>query len=113
MSHIPQHNHVSVFWDFENLAIPTGVRGFDAIRRLKESLQPLKVRSIIAVGNVARLTNDLRRELTEAGVSLLDCVSPKASAADMAIVVEMLKASFLSARRRFRKSHTLSVVGLV
>ncbi|KAH6570243.1 hypothetical protein BASA60_007847 [Batrachochytrium salamandrivorans] len=73
------------------MAVPNGIRGFDLIYKLKESVRPTKVRRILAVGNVSRIQESQRVDLQNAGVELHDCASPKPSASDMTIVVEMLK----------------------
>ncbi|KAI8923742.1 hypothetical protein BC831DRAFT_22954 [Entophlyctis helioformis] len=71
------------------------VRGFDAVSVLRQHLRKLPdalhVRDIVAVANVARLSEQLRCDLQDAGVSLLDCASPKPSAADISLVVELMK----------------------
>ncbi|KAJ3211850.1 hypothetical protein HDU67_004231 [Dinochytrium kinnereticum] len=108
-----------VFWDIENVPVPSGMRGEDCIRRLKtlvlnanhgisqsHSKQELHARArhqsngiiqtrfikdIVAVSAVDRMAPTIRNQLQESGVVMLDCASGKASAADMAIMVEILK----------------------
>jgi hypothetical protein len=49
------------------------------------------LREIIAVGGIQKLSSTLRDQLQGSGVIMQDCASTKASAADMAIMAEILK----------------------
>nr|KAJ3418302.1 hypothetical protein HK105_000074 [Polyrhizophydium stewartii] len=84
----------TVYWDLENAGVPSGVRGFELVRCIKEALKLALVRNIVAVCNVSRFEAGLRTELQSAGVTLIDCASTKPSASDMAIVTELLKFTF-------------------
>jgi hypothetical protein len=54
------------------------------------------LKDMIAVGATHKMHTSLRRELQDSGVAMLDCASQKASAADMAIMAEILKVISIS-----------------
>eukprot|EP01113_Clastostelium_recurvatum_P022384 TRINITY_DN2669_c0_g1_i2.p1 TRINITY_DN2669_c0_g1~~TRINITY_DN2669_c0_g1_i2.p1 ORF type:complete len:922 (+),score=223.04 TRINITY_DN2669_c0_g1_i2:122-2887(+) len=83
---------VTVFWDIENCGVPRNVRGttvVSAIRKL--SLRHGLLRNISAVGNLKSIKEELRIELQGSAVLMHDVPSGKPSAADIAILVELLK----------------------
>ncbi|KAJ3107626.1 hypothetical protein HDU97_003620 [Phlyctochytrium planicorne] len=112
-----------VLWDIENIAVPSGLRGEDVVRKLKrlvlnpnhglppsnehlahhkrtpsshdETLRQRRyLKDIIAVCSIDRLNPGLRTQLQDSGVVMQDCASGKPSAADMAIMVELLKFTY-------------------
>ncbi|KAJ3414932.1 hypothetical protein HDV05_005881 [Chytridiales sp. JEL 0842] len=117
-----------VLWDFENIPVPSAMRGEEAVRRLKHlvlnpnhgipsskrhhhhstsspsAYAPLDarqqeeprrfLREIIAVGHTNLIPAVLRTQLQGSGVTIQDCASKKASAADMAIMNQILKFTF-------------------
>ncbi|KAJ3229161.1 hypothetical protein HDU81_005582 [Chytriomyces hyalinus] len=83
----------SVFWDFENCAVPSGVAGFLIAKRVKDLCQKrnLELCSFFAMGDTAQLNATVRADLEESGVSLINVSSGKESAADIAILTELMK----------------------
>ncbi|TPX74941.1 hypothetical protein CcCBS67573_g03780 [Chytriomyces confervae] len=104
----------SVFWDFENCAVPSGVAGFLIAKRVKDLCQKrnLELCSFIAMGDTTQLNQAVRADLEESGVSLINVLSSKEveflnrttmpshvltdsflnqSAADIAILTELMK----------------------
>ena len=82
-----------IFWDHENMSIPRGLRGYEAVKKLNQLAlkQNTQLISINAIGNTNILTSDLRGELEAAGVVLHHVSSQKDSAADIAIHLEIMK----------------------
>ncbi|KAJ3022648.1 UNVERIFIED_CONTAM: hypothetical protein HDU68_009011 [Siphonaria sp. JEL0065] len=104
---------VSVFWDFENCAVPTSkqkawmhqqhsltanadTRGFVIVRRIKDYLcsKNLQLTNILAIGNISRMSSVVKLDLEESGVVLQNISSGKPSAADIAIMGEIMKITF-------------------
>ncbi|KAJ3356542.1 hypothetical protein HDU83_000893 [Entophlyctis luteolus] len=83
----------SVFWDHENCAIPKDTRGFVVVRRIKDLLlsRNLTLTNIIAVGDASKMNAQTKLELEESGVVLQNISSGKPSAADIAILNEIMK----------------------
>ncbi|KAJ3325446.1 hypothetical protein HDV06_004305 [Boothiomyces sp. JEL0866] len=79
----------TVFWDFENVSVPNGYRGYTVVQQLKQL--GLKLTNIHAIGNSNQLSASTRGELEESGVSILHVSSGKSAAADIAILVEIMK----------------------
>ena len=77
-----------------------GVRTYDLVSNLKTVLarlhiaktgQALQVLDIYAIGNLKIISDSTRKELQDCGVLTLDVASGKPSAADMSIMVEVMK----------------------
>ena len=101
----------AVFWDIENCSVPNGnssykmlirkgIKCFELVRRLKSLLQQIHQKNfgyvyqyleIIAVGNLKQIPDITRKELQDSGVVTIDCASGKPSAADISLLIEIMK----------------------
>jgi hypothetical protein len=83
----------TVFWDFENCAVPTGMRGYNVVKAVRKYTDSFNItlRDIYAIGNTGILRQGLYNELQSANVLLHHVSSGKESAADMDIVAEIMK----------------------
>ena len=70
------------------------------MRRLKGLLQELHQKhlgntyrfiEIFAVGNLKQISDSTRKELQDSGVVTIDCASAKPSAADISLLIEIMK----------------------
>lgn len=82
---------VNVFWDIENCAVPTTMKGVQVVNAIRSfALQRGILKNISAFANLKLIKDDLRADLQESGVLLHD-VTRKANSSDLAILVEILK----------------------
>lgn len=82
---------VNVFWDIENCAVPTTMKGVQVVNAIRSfALQRGILKNISAFANLKLIRDDLRADLQESGVLLHD-VTRKANSSDLAILVEILK----------------------
>ncbi|KAJ3390099.1 hypothetical protein HDU84_007924 [Entophlyctis sp. JEL0112] len=88
-----QQVSASVFWDHENCACPAELRGFIIVRRIKDLLNSkgLVITNIVAIGDVSRMKASLKADLEQSGVVVQSISSRKPSAADIAILGEIMK----------------------
>jgi len=84
---------VTVFWDIENCAVPSDIRGFHVVTAMRKFVGKRQgiLKNINAFGNLNQIRQELRAELQQSGVLLHDVPPGKTSAADMALMVEFLK----------------------
>jgi len=84
---------VTVFWDIENCAVPSDIRGFQVVTAMRKFVGKRQgiLKNINAFGNLNQIRQELRAELQQSGVLLHDVPPGKPSAADMALMVEFLK----------------------
>lgn len=88
---IMQDVPVNVFWDIENCAVPTTMKGVQVVNAIRSfALQRGILKNISAFANLKLIRDDLRADLQESGVLLHD-VTRKANSSDLAILVEILK----------------------
>jgi hypothetical protein len=83
---------VNVFWDIENCAVPSGMKGVHVVHAIRQfALQRGILKNISAFANFKLLKEKLRADMQESGVVLHDIVTSKANSSDLAILVEILK----------------------
>jgi len=89
---------VTVFWDFENCAVPSSFSGTQIVSAIRNYCLSLgggnvgEIKNIIAIGNQKMMKESLRKELQNCGVVLHDVPSShKPNQSDFAILVELFK----------------------
>lgn len=83
----------TVFWDMENCTLNVSVKGYEAVRRIKDlaKARHISLTNIVAISNLDRLPAGTKLELEESGVVMQNVSSGKPSASDIAILGELLK----------------------
>eukprot|EP01133_Synstelium_polycarpum_P017471 gene17471-20846_t len=83
---------VNVFWDLENCAVPSYMKGIHVVNAIRSfALQRGVLKNISAFANLKLIKDELRSNLQECGVLLHDVSRNKSNASDIAILVEILK----------------------
>ncbi|KAL6309093.1 NYN domain-containing protein [Sparassis latifolia] len=93
---VDDHEHVAVFWDYENCTPPTTVPGYDITNNIREiahkfgSVKQFKAYLELSEQSSSKSLN-LRSELQSCGVSLTDCPhNGRKEVADKMMIVDML-----------------------
>ncbi|KZT11510.1 uncharacterized protein LAESUDRAFT_642683, partial [Laetiporus sulphureus 93-53] len=91
-----EHEHVAVFWDYENCAPPSTVTGYDIVDNIRHIAHTYgSVKLFKAYLELSQLSSSrslsLRSELQSCGVSLTDCPhNGGKDVADKMMIVDML-----------------------
>lgn len=83
---------VGVLWDFENASVPRGVSGLYVAKRFQEVFSAYgPVLSILAIGNVSLLSQDLQTDLTLGAIKLVNAkaLPNEKDVADKLLMTEM------------------------
>ena len=89
---------MAIFWDLENMPIPTSSSGRDVVRRLKTSLSPhgdlVQFRGYASIG-LGQIPQHKRSDLQLSGCHLVDCPhSGRKEVADKMIIVDAMQFAF-------------------
>eukprot|EP00122_Pirum_gemmata_P014237 Pgem_evm1s13271 len=86
---------VAIFWDIENVDVPSGSSSAEICKQLTCKACKIsgngKLTTFIALGSAEKVNKITRSGLQKSGCVFIDCASPKKSAADIYLIVEIWK----------------------
>uniref|UniRef100_A0A7N0TWG9 HTH OST-type domain-containing protein n=1 Tax=Kalanchoe fedtschenkoi TaxID=63787 RepID=A0A7N0TWG9_KALFE len=84
---------VSVWWDFENIHLPTAVSPYQVAHRITAALRANGIKGplqISAYGNVTLLTRSIQGALSSTGISLIHVPAGGKNGADRSLIIDLL-----------------------
>ncbi|KZT65470.1 DUF537-domain-containing protein [Daedalea quercina L-15889] len=89
------HEHVAIFWDYENCSPSCNMTGYDIVSNIREIAHTFGsvtlFKAYVDLSEQSPKSNTLRSELQSCGVSLTDCPhNGKKDVADKMMIVDML-----------------------